>query len=96
MKGGAELRFASDIPDYVRWTLSHMRRHPAFEWSAQSPQDWRDRPADWPATRYERKALDAGRIPSYLSFQTSIVNGVWTCEAWPNRYDARRMRHILA
>jgi len=69
MKGGAELRFASDIPDYVRWTLSHMRRHPAFEWSAQSPQDWRDRPADWPATRYERKALDAGRIPSYLSFQ---------------------------
>lgn len=69
MSPGAELRFASDIPDYVRWTLDHMRRHPAFEWQAHSPRDWRIRPEDWPATRYERKALDAGRIPSYLCFR---------------------------
>ncbi len=69
MTPGGELRFASDIPDYVRWTLSHMRRHPAFEWTAERPDDWRTRRDDWPGTRYETKALDAGRIPSYLMFR---------------------------
>ncbi len=66
---GGELRFASDIDGYVRWTLSHMRAHDAFEWSAQAPDDWRERAGDWPPTRYERKALDAGRRPAYLRFR---------------------------
>lgn len=65
---GGEFRFASDIPDYVRWTLEHVHRHGAFGWTARSPRDWRDRPDDWPETRYERKALDAGRVPAYLTF----------------------------
>ncbi len=69
MAPNAELRFASDIAEYVRWTLGHMRRHGAFAWQALGPQDWRRRPADWPATRYEAKALEAGRVPAYLSFQ---------------------------
>ena len=30
--------------------------------------DWRERPADWPETRYERKALSEGRKSTYLSF----------------------------
>ena len=68
MAPGAELRFASDIGGYVRWTLAHMRRHNAFEWQAERPQDWRQRTEDWPGTRYEAKALEAGRIPAYLSF----------------------------
>jgi len=65
-----EFRFASDIPDYVRWTLAHVRAHGAFEWCAQGPDDWRKRPADWPGTRYEAKALEAGRVPSYLTFRS--------------------------
>jgi len=69
MEPGAELRFASDIPDYVRWTLAHMRRHGGFEWLANRASDWRRRPDDWPATRYETKALEAGRVPFYLSFR---------------------------
>jgi len=69
MKPGGELRIASDIPDYVRWILSHIRRVPGFVWTAEKPSDWRVRPDDWPMTRYEQKALREGRPPAYLSFR---------------------------
>jgi tRNA (guanine-N7-)-methyltransferase len=68
MTDGAELRIASDIPDYVRWTLVHILRDGWFDWTARRPADWRHRPPDWPPTRYERKALDSGRVPAYLTF----------------------------
>ena len=68
LRPGAELRVATDWPDYVRAALSHVLRHPAFDWPATGPADWRTRPGDWPETRYERKALAAGRRPFYLRF----------------------------
>ena len=68
MTPGAELRIASDIPDYIRTALFEVRRSGGFEWSAESAKDWRDRPADWPETRYESKARREGRRCSYLSF----------------------------
>jgi len=68
MKPGAEFRVASDDPVYIGWALSHLTAHPAFQWTARRPQDWRDRPADWPATRYEAKALREGRQPAYFRF----------------------------
>jgi len=69
-----ELRFASDIPDYVAWTLAHIRRFNEaggrrFDWLAESPRDWRLRPDDWPQTRYEQKAIREGRKPAYLTFR---------------------------
>jgi tRNA (guanine-N7-)-methyltransferase len=66
MRGGAELRLATDDPDYLSWMLERVTRHPAFEWLARRPTDWRARPADWPPTRYEEKARDAGRAPYFL------------------------------
>ncbi|RMF09350.1 MAG: tRNA (guanosine(46)-N7)-methyltransferase TrmB [Alphaproteobacteria bacterium] len=66
MRPGAELRIASDIGDYVRTTLLALQKVPAFEWLAAAASDWRQRPADWPQTRYERKALREGRKPVYL------------------------------
>ena len=69
MKPGAELRVASDIPDYVRWSLEHIARDGRFEWTARRPADWRDRPDDWPPTRYEQKAVREGRTPAYLIFR---------------------------
>ncbi|MSO65003.1 MAG: tRNA (guanosine(46)-N7)-methyltransferase TrmB [Alphaproteobacteria bacterium] len=69
LKDGAEWRFASDHGEYVRWALWHARRHPAFEWLAHGPSDWRNRPSDWPATRYEEKAARAERASSYLRFR---------------------------
>jgi len=68
MPGGAELRLATDDPLYQTAMLDAATAHPAFEWTARSPADWRERPADWPATRYEQKALAAGRTPLFFSF----------------------------
>ncbi|MGD9538981.1 MAG: tRNA (guanosine(46)-N7)-methyltransferase TrmB [Alphaproteobacteria bacterium] len=69
LEDGAELRLATDHPGYARWMLYHLTRHPAFAWLARGPSDWRERPADWPATRYEEKAIRAGRRPYYFRFE---------------------------
>lgn len=74
MRQRAELRIASDIPDYIRHCLAvlHRRRRRGardFEWSAETPSDWREPWPDWPGTKYERKALEAGRTPCYLTFR---------------------------
>lgn len=66
---GGEFRFASDSMDYVRWTLARVQDHPAFVWNAARPADWRERPADAPATRYEIKARAQGARPAFLSFR---------------------------
>jgi tRNA (guanine-N7-)-methyltransferase len=65
---GAELRLATDDRDYLVWMLEHVTAHPDFSWLARRPADWRNRPADWPATRYEQKARAAGRNPAFLRF----------------------------
>lgn len=66
MADGAKLRLASDHPLMVDWMLMHGRAHPAFDWLAQHPADWQTRPADWPPTRYEAKALHGQ--PVFLTF----------------------------
>ncbi len=65
---GGELRLATDDPDYARWMLAAMLAERQFAWLAERAADWRDRPGDWPPTRYEAKALAAGRRPVYLRF----------------------------
>lgn len=69
LKPGGIFRFASDIDTYVNWTLQHCRAHPAFEWQAAGPGDWRDPYEGWPGTRYEAKAIREGRTPAYLRFE---------------------------
>ncbi len=66
---GGEVRVASDEMGYIRWTLKHFRGHPDFEWMAERAKDWRERPKDWPPTRYESKALALGRPCIYLQFR---------------------------
>jgi tRNA (guanine-N7-)-methyltransferase len=69
LRPDGEFRFASDIPDYVAWTLAHLGRSPAFVWTAERADDWR---AAWPgffSTRYEAKAKREGRTPCYLIFR---------------------------
>ncbi|GJL91153.1 tRNA (guanosine(46)-N7)-methyltransferase TrmB [Hyphococcus sp.] len=69
LREGGELRVASDIRDYIRWTLMHAQNASAFEWTAECAADWRTRPGDWPQTRYEAKSLREGRRPAYLVFR---------------------------
>jgi len=68
MKPGAELRLATDDRGYLVWALERLMAHPRFQWIARSAADWRARPADWPETRYEAKAVKAGRVCTYLRF----------------------------
>ncbi|BBF93811.1 tRNA (guanine-N(7)-)-methyltransferase [Blastochloris tepida] len=69
IRPGGLFRFASDIDSYVEWTLVHLRRAPQFEWTAERADDWRRPWAGWPSTRYEAKAIAAGRQPAYLVFR---------------------------
>jgi tRNA (guanine-N7-)-methyltransferase len=69
MAPGAELRIGTDIGDYAMTSLLAVLDTGCFDWPAAAPQDWRQRPQDWPETRYERKALDAGRRCYYLRFK---------------------------
>lgn len=69
MEPDAHLLVATDIPDYVRHSLEAVQRDPRFEWLADRPGDWRTPWPDWPGTRYEAKALRAGRTPHYLTFR---------------------------
>jgi len=66
MKPGGELRFASDIDDYIGWVLARVLRSPDFRWTATRADDWRIPYEGWPGTRYEAKAIREGRVPSYL------------------------------
>lgn len=66
---GGTFRFASDSGDYAGEALLTILAGGAFAWTAECAKDWRERPADWPETRYERKALSEGRKPAYLSFR---------------------------
>lgn len=68
MKKGAELRFGTDDAGYRDWALERLAAHPAFAWLAKGASDWRARPPDWPQTRYEAKAIAAGRVCTYLRF----------------------------
>ncbi len=69
LASGGELRFATDWPDYAAWTLERLMRSPHFVWTAEHAEDWR---SPWPGyarTRYEEKAIRAGRRPCYLVFR---------------------------
>jgi tRNA (guanine-N7-)-methyltransferase len=65
LKPGAEWRIASDDPTYQAWVEEVMRSSKLF---AGGPP-YIHRPMDWPATRYEAKALAAGRQPFYWVFR---------------------------
>jgi tRNA (guanine-N7-)-methyltransferase len=68
LRQGCELHFATDIDDYSAWALARVLRSDLFDWIARTSDDWTRPWPDWPGTRYEAKALIAGRHPAYLTF----------------------------
>lgn len=57
LKPGGEFRFGTDHDIYLRHALMIMRgQTDKFEWLAEGPSDWQNRPGGWSETRYERKA----------------------------------------
>jgi tRNA (guanine-N7-)-methyltransferase len=65
MAAGAELRLATDIPDFVEHALAAAAAAPGFR---VEPGDRSAPWPGWPGTRYEAKALREGRRPHYLTF----------------------------
>lgn len=67
LRPGGRFCFASDIDDYVGWTLARLLASPDFDWIDERAEDWRQPYPGWVRTRYEAKAVKAGRVPSYLT-----------------------------
>lgn len=68
LKPGAEFRLGTDDPTYCRWSCMVMNRRRDFEWTARTFADFLERPADWPETRYERKARRQGHEVWYFRY----------------------------
>ena len=71
LRDNGELRIATDHAEFCRWALFYVLSNGSFGWTAIAPRDWLERDESAPETRYERKAVAAGRRPTYLSFVRS-------------------------
>lgn len=69
LKKGGILRVATDHKIYKSWTLRRLHEDPNFRWTAKCSSDWRNPPADWVETKYQRKAVAEGRKPVFLDFE---------------------------
>lgn len=62
LRPGGEWRIASDDPTYQAWTDEVLAAQNLFEVTCSAIH-----PQGWPHTRYEAKAIEAGRQPRYWS-----------------------------
>ena len=70
LRPGGEFRFGTDHPIYLRHALMVMRRHwDQFEWLADGPQNFQQRPGGWCETRYEAKARKQGHEVWYFRYR---------------------------
>jgi tRNA (guanine-N7-)-methyltransferase len=65
LKPGGVWRVASDDPTHQAWVRDVMSAQTFFDTPAPATK----RPDEWPSTRYEAKALLAGRTPLYWTFR---------------------------
>jgi tRNA (guanine-N7-)-methyltransferase len=65
MSKGSELRLATDDMRLAAWMKDSLAASPDFELTREAHMP----PADWVQTRYEDKALQAGRKPVYLTYR---------------------------
>lgn len=65
LRPGGEWRIASDEPTYIAWVEETLAAQDRFAIVSVAES----RPADWPPTRYEAKALREGRRPRYWTLR---------------------------
>jgi tRNA (guanine-N7-)-methyltransferase len=70
LKQGGELRLATDDVRLGDWMLLHMQATPDFTELYNKPAP----PDDWVPTRYEQKAIQAGRAPVYRAYRRLPLN----------------------
>ncbi len=59
------LRVASDHPQLIAWTRAQLDGSPAFRCAYADSVP----PPDWIPTRYQEKALQAGRVPVFMDYR---------------------------
>ena len=69
LKPGGEFRFGTDHPVYVAHAMMVMNGRSDFALQIATAHDFLTRPADWPETRYERKARRLGHEVWYFRFR---------------------------
>jgi len=72
LKPGGEFRLGTDDPTYCRWSMMVMHQRRDFDWQAKTAADFLTRPADWPETRYERKARRQGHEVWYFRYLRAL------------------------
>ena len=96
LRPGGEFRFASDIPDYVAWTLLRLDALAGFCLDRGSgPTTGASRGRDLPSTRYEAKAKRGGRVPAYLIFRKKVTLGYKYLNQKRVLINARHPRSII-
>lgn len=69
LKPGGEFRFGTDHPIYVAHAMMILQaQREQFAWQVATARDFLTRPADWPETRYERKARRLGHEVWYFRY----------------------------
>jgi len=68
LRQGGEFRIGTDDPTYCRHALQIMATRRDFAWQAQTAADFLTLAADWPETRYERKARANGHEVWYFRY----------------------------
>jgi tRNA (guanine-N7-)-methyltransferase len=71
LQPGAEFRFASDIADYAEAAIEHVTARHDFELARTFTSADRAALPDWPFTRYETKAVKAGRSSTFIVLRRS-------------------------
>ena len=68
IKSNGTFFFASDIDDYIKWTLDRIEFSKLFKKHFDSINDCLNEPDWWVETKYQQKALKEGRVCRFCKF----------------------------
>jgi tRNA (guanine-N7-)-methyltransferase len=80
VKEDGKLFIATDIPDYAFWMIREIMQQGDFFPTAIDPIEWTKAPNWWVSTKYEKKALQLGRRPWYMTFAMNVEKINTKCE----------------
>ena len=66
---GGTITIGTDHPILKSWVLENFQINRKFEWVANNAKEWRNRPSDCIATKYEKKSYKANRLPSWFVYK---------------------------
>jgi tRNA (guanine-N7-)-methyltransferase len=68
IKADSPLIIATDDNSYKKWIMAEYFRSGLWKWLAKSKSDWQNFPDNWVQTKYQKKAVIAGRENVFLEF----------------------------